>query len=558
MPAPVLYRKWRPQTLAQVVGQEHVTRTLLNALAAGKLSHAYLFTGPRGTGKTSTARILAKAINCLTTGGKGDPCDTCPMCVSISEGRAMDIIEIDAASNRGIDDIRELRDRIGFAPAEARQKVYIIDEVHMLSDPAFNALLKTLEEPPPHAVFVLATTEVQRVPATILSRCQRFDFRRIPQHALTEHLAHICQSEGLEYEDAALELVARSAAGGARDAVSLLEQIEVAYGGRVMLADTQVVLGITGDPRAVELIRSVAQNDLTTGMQLIQGVREDGVGLPQFGKEVTGHLRNLMLIKADAGEAVELPPELASELRTLARTMPMDTITRALKIFGALDFRSDAASSLPLELAVVDCVLAQAAPATAPAPATPVAPAPAPARPPQPAAEAARPSPDRTTGQPPATSRPAPAAARSMEPAAPRPAAATPEPVAAARNAPAPGGGDPVEQMREVIRQVQLPKVRFIEALLRSQHCTVERVEANNVTIGFRAALKVHKDRVEQDANMRMIEQGIKQLTGVDYRVRIVLVENGAAGPGGGGEPPKGHLVRAALDAGARRVPPEA
>ncbi|MEK7214679.1 MAG: DNA polymerase III subunit gamma/tau, partial [Chloroflexota bacterium] len=201
MPAPVLYRKWRPQTLSQVVGQEHVTRTLLNALATSRVSHAYLFCGPRGTGKTSTARILAKAVNC-TTDGKGEPCTTCPMCLSIAEGRALDLIEIDAASNRGIDDIRGLREKINFAPAEARYKVYVVDEVHMLTDPAFNALLKTLEEPPPYAIFILATTEVHKVPVTILSRCQRFDFRRIAQRALQDYLARICGTESIGFEDA--------------------------------------------------------------------------------------------------------------------------------------------------------------------------------------------------------------------------------------------------------------------------------------------------------------------------------------------------------------------
>src|SRR3989304_4656253 len=187
MASQVFYRKWRPQTLAEVVGQEPVTQTLLNALSSGRISHAYLFCGPRGTGKTSTGRILAKAVNCLTN-GKGEPCNTCSMCQAITEARAFDVIEIDAASNRGIDDIRELRERVNYAPNQARYKVYIIDEVHMLTEPASNALLKTLEEPPPYAIFVLATTEAHKVPATIISRCQRFDFRRIPLSAVLARL----------------------------------------------------------------------------------------------------------------------------------------------------------------------------------------------------------------------------------------------------------------------------------------------------------------------------------------------------------------------------------
>ena len=192
----VLYRKWRPQTLADVVGQDHVTHTLLNALKMGRVAHAYLFCGPRGTGKTSTGRILAKAVNC-TDGGDGEPCNQCTLCKEITEGHAMDVMEIDAASNRGIDEIRELRERVRFSPSTAKYKVYIIDEVHMLTEPAANALLKTLEEPPPHVLFVLATTEAHKVPLTILSRCQRFDFRRIPLDATVARLARIAEGESI-------------------------------------------------------------------------------------------------------------------------------------------------------------------------------------------------------------------------------------------------------------------------------------------------------------------------------------------------------------------------
>ena len=199
MASQVFYRKWRPQTLAEVVGQEPVTQTLLNALSSGRVSHAYLFCGPRGTGKTSTGRILAKAVNCLTN-GKGEPCNTCEICQAITEGRALDIVEIDAASNRGIDDIRDLREKVNYAPNQARYKVYIVDEVHMLTKEASNALLKTLEEPPPHVIFVLATTEAHKVLPTILSRCQRFDFRRLPQADIASKLARICSAEDIHIE----------------------------------------------------------------------------------------------------------------------------------------------------------------------------------------------------------------------------------------------------------------------------------------------------------------------------------------------------------------------
>ena len=217
MASQVFYRKWRPQTLAEVVGQEPVTRTLARALQTGRVAHAYLFCGPRGTGKTSTARILAKAINCLES-KNGEPCNACAMCQAVNEGRALDLMEIDGASNRNLDDVRDLREKVNFAPNSARYKVYIIDEVHMLTPPAFNALLKTLEEPPPHAIFVLATTEPHQVLPTIISRCQRFDFRRLTQADVVGKLQDICRQEGIQADSSALGLIAKAATGSLRDA----------------------------------------------------------------------------------------------------------------------------------------------------------------------------------------------------------------------------------------------------------------------------------------------------------------------------------------------------
>ena len=225
----VLYRKWRPRSLSEVVGQDTVTKTLRQAVSTGRLAHAYLFCGPRGTGKTSTARILAKAVNCLDP-VDGEPDNQCDRCQSIIEGRALDMIEIDAASNRGIDDIRDLSDKITFMPSEFRYKVYIVDEVHMLTEQAFNALLKTLEEPPDHAMFILATTEVHKVPLTIVSRCQRYDFRRISLESITDKLAELCAAEEVETGRDALDLIARHSTGSLRDAENLLEQAVVSYG----------------------------------------------------------------------------------------------------------------------------------------------------------------------------------------------------------------------------------------------------------------------------------------------------------------------------------------
>src|SRR5512139_3622310 len=223
--AQALYRKWRPQTFDEVSGQEHVLHTLRNAIGSGRIAHAYLFSGPRGTGKTTMARLLAKAVNCLNPDPSARPDNTCAICTAITEGRLLDLIELDAASNRGIDEIRDLRDKINFAPGQARYKVYIIDEVHMLTEPAFNALLKTLEEPPPHVIFILVTTDPHKIPATITSRCQRFDFRRIPLQVSVDRLAYIVMQEGLRAEPAALELIARQGTGAMRDAISLLDQL---------------------------------------------------------------------------------------------------------------------------------------------------------------------------------------------------------------------------------------------------------------------------------------------------------------------------------------------
>ena len=231
-----LYRKWRPKVFEDMIGQEHITRTLKNAVKNGRVSHAYLFCGPRGTGKTSAAKILAKALNC-EKGPAPVPCNQCSLCVGINRGRVMDVLEIDAASNRGIDEIRELRDKVRYGSAQARFKVYIIDEVHMLTPEAFNALLKTLEEPPENVVFILATTEPHKLPQTILSRCQRFDFRRIPIPVLIQGLSRVASGEKSEVEEDVLHLIARNSEGGMRDALGLLEQV-ISYSGDSITLDS--------------------------------------------------------------------------------------------------------------------------------------------------------------------------------------------------------------------------------------------------------------------------------------------------------------------------------
>src|SRR5512147_628117 len=254
-----LYRKYRPKEWDQVVGQDHVVTTLRNAIAADRVAHAYLFAGSRGTGKTTLARLLAKAVNCTNPDPTKRPCNECDHCKAVNENRFMDMIEIDAASNNGVDDVRDLREKINFSPSQGKYKVYVIDEVHMLSGGAFNALLKTLEEPPPHAIFVLATTEIHKIPATVLSRCQRHEFRRVPIDEIVKNLKEIAAFENIQADEEALTLIARQSAGGMRDAQSLLDQLS-STGTKITLALAQQVLGTATSQTVLDLVNSVLEN----------------------------------------------------------------------------------------------------------------------------------------------------------------------------------------------------------------------------------------------------------------------------------------------------------
>ena len=295
-----LYRKYRPQTFSEVVGQEHITETLKNELAAGKTVHAYLFTGTRGTGKTSCAKILAKAVNCLNP-QEGDPCLSCESCLSVAKGENTDIVEIDAASNNSVDSIRELRDQVSFAPSSSKYRVYIIDEVHMLTVSAFNALLKTLEEPPAHVVFILATTEVHKLPATILSRCQRFDFRRIEAERICERIQYIADKEGLTVSDGAASLIAAAADGGMRDALSILDLC--ASGSKNIDEETvESVCGMAGGDYLIKLADYIKSRDAEGALMLIDRLYGNSVDMQRLLAELTSHYRDLMIIKTVKGE----------------------------------------------------------------------------------------------------------------------------------------------------------------------------------------------------------------------------------------------------------------
>ncbi len=291
-----LYRKWRPQGFDSLVGQEAVRTALTNALETGRIAHAYLFAGPRGTGKTSTAKILAKAVNC-EHGPTPNPCNKCQNCVRINDGTSMDVFEIDAASNRGIDEIRDLREKVAFAPVNGRYKVYIIDEVHMLTTEAFNALLKTLEEPPPHVIFILATTEPHKIPATIHSRCQRFDFKRVTDSDIVKRLREVADGSGIAADDDALQLIAVQADGGMRDALSLLDQCGV-MAERVSTETVRSVLGIVGREALRELVKAVGEGNVPKSLELLEALLAGGKDVKQIITELAEYLRAVLLYKA--------------------------------------------------------------------------------------------------------------------------------------------------------------------------------------------------------------------------------------------------------------------
>ncbi|MCF7846234.1 MAG: DNA polymerase III subunit gamma/tau [Candidatus Peribacteraceae bacterium] len=330
------YRKYRPQKLSEIVGQAHVRQTFANAIKNSALSHAYLFAGSRGTGKTSTARIVARALNCLKPDSDGEPCNECEICRDAIDGRLVDLIEIDAASNRGIDEIRDLKEKIQFTPSRAKFKIYVIDEVHMLTKDAFNALLKTLEEPPAHAYFILATTEPHKIPETIISRTQRFDFHRLSEKDIAGHLATIAEKEKIGFEPEALALIAKQSAGGMRDALGMLEQLGA--GGKVSVDSVSQNLGLTR-PKAVEdFVFALLFSKLSDALATIDGLVIEGANLIQFNKTILAKLREIMLTKVAENQLAE-----AKKILTM-----IDEFTRAGE-----ELKSSVIPQLPLEVAAI-------------------------------------------------------------------------------------------------------------------------------------------------------------------------------------------------------------
>ncbi|MFQ6077840.1 MAG: DNA polymerase III subunit gamma/tau [Thermodesulfobacteriota bacterium] len=355
----VLARKWRPQNFEEVIGQRHITQTLQNAITNDRIAHAFLFAGARGVGKTSMARILAKALNCQE-GTKPVPCDRCENCGEISSGNSMDVLEIDGASNRGINEIRELRENVKYAPAKSASKIFIIDEVHMLTPEAFNALLKTLEEPPPRVIFILATTEPHKIPLTILSRCQRFDFKRIPIKEIFQRLKEIVSQEGVEVSDNGLLLMARESKGSLRDAQSLLDQTISFAGERIQEEDVKEVLGVIDSAILFEISAAIAGEDIRKCLDIVDNIYTFGHDIRRFCRELLEHLRNLMVVKI-GGDPKQLTDLQGKEIEDLVAQSEEFSLEQIHRLFTILLKSEEEISRSPFPKVIMELALVKMA-----------------------------------------------------------------------------------------------------------------------------------------------------------------------------------------------------
>lgn len=508
MTTQALYNKWRGQTFEDILGQEHITTTLRNQVRMGRIGHAYLFVGLRGTGKTSTARILAKAVNCI---GQTDnpPCNHCPICISLTEGRSTDLVEIDAASNRGIDEIRDLREGVAFLPSECRYKVYVIDEVHMLTKEAFNALLKTLEEPPPRVIFILCTTEVQSLPPTVLSRCQRFDFRRGSLETITKKLQMICQQENIHIAPDALDYIARRATGSYRDAESLLDQLAAFGDQEITLAQIKAILGAAPAQQILSLVNAILGHDLSAGLRVINQMIDQGADPREIATAVIDQLRAIAFLVAGNEDDLSLAQEEIQELRESIHRSPLAlrTAVSGIRLFNeaASGIKGAARPSIPLELAFIQTCLEEAEPRAHEQPA--------------PAAVSAQQSrPARTSPSPAEEKKAMPVKESTLQAETlPQPVAAAPAKEEAATPVSAGNGGGEGELTLELVEQKWsqiLARVRELNPQVRAllNSTAPLAVHQNTLRLGCQAVF--HRDKLMEAGKRGIVEQVLAEVLG--------------------------------------------
>ena len=514
------------------MGQDHVVLTLKNAITADRVAHAYLFAGSRGTGKTTLARLLAKSVNCSNPDPARRPDNECENCKAVNENRFLDLIEIDAASNTSVDDVRDLRDKINFSPSQGKYKIYIIDEVHMLSTAAFNALLKTLEEPPPHAIFVLATTEIHKIPATVLSRCQRHEFRRVPVDEIVKQLKTIIKAEKIQADDDALIQIARQSAGGMRDAISLLDQLS-STGDKITLALAQTVLGTATSQTVLDIISSVMDHDPAHGLESIHKALDAGADPRSLARQIVEYLRGLMLIQMGNVNQVEATVDVKKQMQSHARSFSTSDVLRMMKAFNsaATDLRGGWQPSLSLELALAEVLDA------------PNEPAPRPVAPPSSGTVRTQPQP-APVSQPESPRKPVPSAEALDKETGIAPDLEPEDPQAVEKSTVS--AGDIIKTWKHLA--ASLPKAQAnLAALLNS----VKMIDMQGKTLILGLASDVLISKIDKPDQIEAIQKLIRDEFGVDVNVRcVVTTAKGKIPP----NVPQDGMVAAAIQHGGQIV----